>query len=1169
MAELSPQAVDFLNKIAAAASGTGAGGFGPNAAQQASYGVGAMSVPSPIIQSQTREPDDFFGPIGNLAAGLAGLTSTDAYGRVTPIFRSSLNPTDTSRSLLTQGMIDNNTRVTYSAQRQALGSQNEAWGRMFGENGSVGKLIESKNPEGNYNFSLGTRTGMQFVSDLLSRPELAQVAMPYVNEFLGYDRGVSASMFGAKSGQIMSGMRSRQEGAGGIYGSRDEGGTYHADGSFHLVNPFAADYTEMRQSVAETGEDAVQRMMYDGFLKKDSMHGASETLVGSIVANAMATGALNNEEGLGAETMSDLMNDRVIAVRERADLSRRLEEKKADRSNAVEGSDTAKRLDEEIAQLEREFSNVQSDIDAITEKVVEAASPLVESVTGAVEAMKDFYGSEVEAARMLDTLTGGQGTKDKAVAQRTMRQMEELNVMSNLAGIDPTLVGKHLERQQSLWGISGSKLSGGSGLSGQMALMSENRMMRAMVGLGGDPKAQAQLMDAAESRANAGSQSKGYRALIAAEYARKSGRFRGRESDLDEIIRDLQNGDPTTRKAAYERLAVAGWGSVKEMERQTKDPTQLALMEADVSEDPEAARRIAEAWDQMSVTETDEFMKNAGFKTDERRMYSALQESGLDVQHLNNSITDSEYSAMEDALSGMHGEEGGDAAHALLTNAYQAELKRNGGDESKARRAALATFKSAGGMDLLSDENRSALDSVAHDARMEAMYGAVNFEEGNAALANSKDGEGWGWLGKYVSGSDGTISRAALSKAGSTVFDALRQNRGKGVFLDENGNELSEEQIKALEDKFKTGLKGKNGVAATENLLDVMRMLNPNGQELLRSRLDKQGFFTTDQADDMRDWANEDDMIRQLGVSAEAAKEMRGMSHDDAVVWAKNWKKLQSKDISEEERAELQRQNDEIKERSRASAKGGAESLVEAFQTGEIEKFKEAIVATGHTVEEANGIIKKFAEALGAVVLGDGDKSLSTLSLATESDNGRAFWLGNNQLGMGARASLTDEGAADYLALLGGGDIRESDKQRYNVKRKAVGDAGRSDKERKSAYLGMLDIEMDAVDHSILELDRKKRGATGDEKDALESQLAGLRRQKDALKDQRRGVESMKPEEFVRTLGNAMQHVDSERKGDSGTGSSGRDDSELVGRVDALCGKIDQLCSNIDRNFLH
>ena len=87
------------------------------------------------------------------------------------------------------------------------------------------------------------------------------------------------------------------------------------------------------------------------------------------------------------------------------------------------------------------------------------------------------------------------------------------------------------------------------------------------------------------------------------------------------------------------------------MERQTKDPTQLALMEADVSEDPEAARRIAEAWDQMSVTETDEFMKNAGFKTDERRMYSALQESGLDVQHLNNSITDSEYSAMEDAPS--------------------------------------------------------------------------------------------------------------------------------------------------------------------------------------------------------------------------------------------------------------------------------------------------------------------------------------------------------------------------------------------------------------------------------------------------------------------------------------------------------------------------------------
>ena len=1163
MSKLTPEAIEFLNQIAQASRGAQPGGF---AGQAANTSIDPYNVRAPQMHSQTRSPDSFFGPIGTVAAGFMGLTSRDAYGQDSPIFKTNLTfAHDNTRSSFSTAMLDHNTNIYNQTATRSTSAQGAAWADMFGDGGAGHRMIDSKNAEGNYILSNGTRNAMHAVGSILARPELANIAMPEISRALGYDRGASASLFLDRSGQMMAGMRARMPGGGGVYGTMGADGVVKQDGSFHMANPFSQSYQDMRAAVSATGEDAVQKMMYDGMLKKDSMHGASEILVGNILADAISSGSLD-ESALGGESFDKLMKDRLDLTSQQGDLAEQIRQKKADRENAVEGSDTADRLDSEIEQLEQEFTQVQGQIDGITQKVVDAASPLVEAVTGAVDAMKDFYGSEIEAARMLNTLTGGQGTKDKAVAQRTMQRMDELNVMSNLAGMDPSLVGKHLQRQQGLWGFSGTGLSEGNALSGNMAMMSEARMMRAMVGLAGNGRAQAQLMDAAEGRTKAGADSRGYKVLTALVASKEAGRFKGNEDEYNEIMQDLQSSDPKRRKAAEKRAAVRIAGSQKGFDRMIHDPQTMAMLAESIS--PEGREAVSAAWDAASVNETDAMMERAGETTKERSLREALSESGFRTDFLNRQLDSAEFNSLNSQLEKLseNGDSGATHAKRAFNSMYEAALKKTGGDKEKAMRLAVQQFKSSGASNMITDEeNRASLDTAMHEGRMETLKNLSSFGENQRSFFTFEGQNSE--LGKYIGQNDnGSVSRVGLMTAGTTIFDALRQN--KEWITKDNGEAYTNDEIKELQEKFKTAVEEGNGHDAGTQLVDLLAGMSGTGKEFLMAQLNQQGYLKDEDIEKMTEG---EDLLTKVSRNAEARKSMAGMTDDEAMVWATNWDKLRSNDISDEEREKLTKENEEIKKAAAERAKSDGEKIVQGIQNGDLTKVLEAFVANGHSVDEATDKLKKFAEMLGVIVDGPEGKSLSNLSMATEDDFLRTNWLGNNTMTMGARAEMSSEDAADYMAILSGKDVDKKTLEEYEKNAKVVNDKNASDKSRKKSYVNMLDSELDALSTSEKDLKKKIKDSTGDEKAALESQLEGVTRQQKALKKQRDDVSSMSPEKFVETLGSAVEKVESEKTGDNGKGSNGegKGDSNLVTKIDTLVGKVDELCDNLDRNLIH
>jgi len=961
----------------------------------------------------TNESSSFFGPIGNLIGAMfPEMMVEDDSGQMVFPFKTNLTLRNSGRSGFSNMVTDSNTRAYNHAVADSWQPQAEGWRKATSTDGVLGKLAQA---------ALGEENGSALMS-FLGSDIGAKIGLPIVNQALGYDRGASANVATGRSLGVVAGMQ-------GLYG-----GTMFGDeqaprsmGMLDALTGFTdkdSQVATQRDAVAGLISSTTNSMMYDGIVKRQNMHGASEALVGNIIADAIQNGSLDKMlqetgftgEGLdgkdqSAGNMRDILTNRGNVVREMKTLEARRKEDVEKYKEAQERGDTdaQSQLESEIKDADQRLEEAAKQLKEIDGLVEKAATPLVEAVTGVTSALKDFYGSETESKAALDKLTNGQGSHDKAVADRVHDQVNEIKLLGTMAGIDPRIMGTQLMEVNGALG-GGSRL--GSRVSGATALNFQNMFARQLFSLGGSTNDKADLMDAQVSRAASYGQSEGSAFATLLEVAKKNGAFAGNEDQLSEIVDMAKTGRREDFLEAKKRLAKLGFGSEEFYEEIANDPEMLAKYASKLTDqERDSAGKLGV---QMAQAEDSRMLREGGRNAKQRRLEMALQESGVSVSEIDNAVGGRDYQAIMDQLEGMTGgenmDEGASAAREMMQREFQA-AKDKGMSDEEARRVAAENFTAKGYDKLLSDDNRNKIEDTRAASRFSALRDLEYFKDENG---NRFALEGNDFLKSVGAVSeDGTLTRSALSQASNSMFDTITQYGD--TFRTKDGGKIDMAEIAKKRDQFDKLMKEGKGEEAYALFNEIAGSLDESSQKVLQRSL-KGSYRTTDQIynesvsrlseDDQKVLADnrailndpkksrkekeeaqakidelmaksdkEQDLIDRVAGYGDMGKKMAGMNRDDQLAYAEAVEKSQNTNISEEERDKARKEMREYEKKAESASMSDLEKIVQAFQNNDPTKFAEALKAAGTTVEQFQEAIKKVVEAIGGTVSGPEDAS--------------------------------------------------------------------------------------------------------------------------------------------------------------------------------------------------
>ena len=714
----------------------------------------------------TREDDNFFGPIGNLIAGfIPGLTSVDDTGRKTPILKTNFNWKPSGMSSFAHARMRSNKRVVDSALTSQQAGMAQSWGSLFGEGSVLDNMVQSLAPN-----SEMAEQG-RAVLGMLGSPVVSQFAMPFMNSLLGYDRGVSANMANKFSNPLAAAYLSQRGRAG-------------------QVDPFGPEFEQLKKAFASNITSGVQNAMYDGVLKKDLVHGASENLVTQIMGDAFRSKDADKflkDKGLSVDSVTKERTDIDTKISE---ITRKRTRTQQEYEEAEKRGDTSAMRQLKLLEdsYDKDLEQLSKQLEDLGKKIGEAMEPLIDSVTGVVDSLKDFYGSEEEAKQALDKLTGGKGSRDKAVADRVSDQMLDLKILSGMAGMDPRVAGRFLEEnRQALASASPSRLATGSMYQGSMAMAFTNDFMKQIIGLGGDPRKAGLMMEAQTQSAKAYGNSETHDLSIMLEAARKGGTID--EETYDRVYRLLETGNYADLDRAKNLLGSAGFGSRKELERMRKNRSVMAQMESDLDE--EATQRISTLGIAARNNELSRFSQRAAYAAGETSMTSALRESGVETREINDRVGTADFDAVLRTLENpFEGEDPNSddfqrrtSARENLEKEFQAAYEKTktarnpAGDIEKAKRMAIRNFQRKGYTRSLTREQQDQLFTARGESRKQAFQQMDYFQSGD------------------------------VQQSGQNMFNALEKiSNTTGMLKDKDGNEISRDVIQNTRRQYEEAL---------------------------------------------------------------------------------------------------------------------------------------------------------------------------------------------------------------------------------------------------------------------------------------------------------------------------------------------------------------------------
>lgn len=1092
------------------------------------------------LATLTPQPDRFFGPIGDMVArAIPGMTVKGIDGNPTPVLRTNFNLHNTGMSGFMNGIMAQNSAVHGAAMRTQQSYSDDAYGSLFGEGSAIQRMIDAKGKDGKYVIGNGKeRDKYHAIASFLGSPMMAGIGNQFIDQMLGYDRGVSSNMMNAASFNMAAGYN-----AGNQFSYNEMGGLDR-----HLTDPFTRDFQDTRAALASLGTAGVQSVMYDGKLKKSNMHGASETLVSDILSNAIASGKL--DEMTGGE-FSEMVKDKKELDRRMDSTSARKEEAQEKLKEARKRGDKSaiKDLEEQIKGFDEDLSSLGKEAKALGDAVGKAAEPLIEAVTGVVSSMKDFYGSEEEARRALDALTGGKGSADPEVAEHVHKQMDEIKMLSMAAGIDPSIMGKQLENVSDAFSASsgrGSRLANGSGYNGQMALELTKMFASQMGAVGGDPERQAQLLEAQRGYASSAGQSRGNDFVTMLMAARKSGKFEGREEDYDRLVELANTGRVEDFNSAFRQLKEIGWGSEEAGNDFQNNRSLMAMTRADFSpgEDAEAASMFAN----MHRSEVSRMGVESSYAAANKKQYQALRAAGMDMQNVENNVGSADFDTIMDSLSEIGDDEGAEVAMDAMQRDYEAELQRNGGDEAAAKRAVAQKYHNEYS-GFLNSENRDRIKEASSNAISDA-YMSENYfkdENGDDTTLDAED-----FLRDIgAAGEDGRLTKTALSQATNNLMGYAMTHELRGA----NGEALDASEVQRKKNEIDELMSSGRGEEAQQMFSEWYNSLDESSQRQLTLANGK-GNKTYRTAEVLDRESEEKSYLDQLMEDADLASKMNGMSDDQRLTYARYHKELTA-EIDPEEREKIMANMKKMEEDAAEKSRGAGEKAVEAIQTGDISKFMEIFKNGNATMEQFFDFIKKMIGLAGGIVVSD-EESLNASKLASaKSGEGRSKFLQLNSITMGQRLGMGDDDTIkSYLEALRGGDVSDKDVAAYKKNLEATKNKG-----DRSKYKDALGIEDKLLGESEKELSKKVDKESDPTKKAeLQAQLDSVKKQRETLSAHKDSISDKKSSEFK---DEAMKFKEAKADGKDAKGSSGKAGGVSDQAIMSLVSKIDLLVSTL------
>ena len=837
------------------------------------------------ISSLAKQPSSFFGPLGMLGlqaidrlGGGLGLIREGYGGAPTPVFNTAVNFRDTGMSAFQQQMADINGN-TFAA---AFGATNKARQRdvagLFGDKSLFGAIRRDATGD--------MADILDFMKSQGSSAQGSQVIQQIVNGITGYDEGMGATVAANRSIDVTGGMLAR----GGIAGMKP--------GS--VMDPTSEAFQRARGTIAGMIEMGSHDLTFKALGQKNAnIHGASNELVAQIMSDAMQSG--NIDEGLmrkslaGAKGMDKLglngdftMSDVITASGTVADQMSALQK---EQNAAVErraglkdktGSE-AKKLDDEIKARERELSELADTSRRLAKSIADGAAPLEEAVTNVVDTLKTFYGDETEAKKALDRLTGGQGSKNKKIADQVNRQMEDIRDSAILAGMSPAQAAQHVENLQSqLMMHGGSGIGAGNAFSGAMAMQLGGMSFNIMRQFNGDQRRQQHIANAFNEFAGSFDESEARNFSILLENARMEGTID--EEEYNRLREKGQNGDYDDFTTAFNQLKTRVTGSVTAGNRLVRNRQAMAELSNRVSEDPEALARAQEFAGNVISAEMGKINVRAGRRSRQIQQENQLIQQGFTSNEIVEQENAAKGNAIEETLRGM----GKEAAGVLdAYNAKKRSLMDKGMSEADATRAANTWFdttfgdKSKGGP--LSQEQKDKIEAAIATGTENALSGMGGFEKGdkknfiksrglsrNAASVLTTAG---------IIDENGDLSGEAATQGANDLLNNMISN-AEMLGMDQGKLADQKKQIMSLLKSGKQADQDK-GLQQFLELLDQAGSTDA-GKAVLTAGLDKGNYRTAAAKRREAETADKRKVFDNIMQQTESAKFLQGFETEDA-----------------------------------------------------------------------------------------------------------------------------------------------------------------------------------------------------------------------------------------------------------------------------------------------
>lgn len=428
-----------------------------------------------------------------------------------------------------------------------------------------------------------------------------------------------------------------------------------------------------------------------------------------------------------------------------------------------------------IKRQEDQVDAIARDVDAVDEPLVRTMKKIAEEVGGAVDSLRSLFGSEEEALRQLNRISGGRAVTDEGAAMMVDMQMREIQNIGALAGVDPKQIGAMLMANQTLYsvrrGMSQADIAAGFGdnaVSNQLAIGQTMRLVSAMRGRNEQERRELEVQSrfGAATKAN----STMHDMFVQLEYARQKGWIT--PDEYGDYVRDFTSGNRRTWELAEGRFSRRVYGDSESAGRQRSDVAQMLIMQEEL--DMEAGRKIDENLSRSHLGQTQSAVARAVAGSRNQVYRRRAYDAGVDPTRISESESIGRFEGIQRTLAAAAKsketpEDQRDSAKMALEamERLRVSLVKDGYTTAEADRRAVSLFREQYSRelgDLGESAEVAAIDSATR--RYSDLVGSTavrGVSDSGDALTSVLSTAG-------AVGNNGDVSLGSLSLAARTLF---------------------------------------------------------------------------------------------------------------------------------------------------------------------------------------------------------------------------------------------------------------------------------------------------------------------------------------------------------------------------------------------------------------